>query len=70
MLFYGVVLDILILLKNIQEELKKLTKKLLKNLIMIELNFLVHEKDFDKIEVKNNICINVLGYENKLVFPI
>ena len=30
----------------------------------------MQEKDFDKIEVKNNICINVFGYENKLVFPI
>ena len=30
----------------------------------------MQEKNFDKIEVKNNICINVLGYENKLVFPI
>ena len=27
-------------------------------------------KDFNKIEVKYNICINVFGYENKLVFPI
>ena len=27
-------------------------------------------KDFDNIEVQNNICINVYGYENKLVFPI
>ena len=30
----------------------------------------MQEKDFSKIEVKNNICINVLGYENKLIFPI
>ena len=30
----------------------------------------MQEKDFDKIEVKNNICINVFGYENELVFPI
>ena len=30
----------------------------------------VREKDFDKIEVKSNICINVFGYENRLVFPI
>ena len=30
----------------------------------------MQEKDFDKIEVKNNICINVFGYENRLVFPI
>ena len=30
----------------------------------------MQEKDFKKIEVKHNICINVFGYENKLVFPI
>ena len=30
----------------------------------------MHKKDFSKIEVKNNICINVFGYENELVFPI
>ena len=30
----------------------------------------MQEKDFSKIEVKNSICINVFGYENKLVFPI
>ena len=28
------------------------------------------EKDFSKIEVQNNISINVFGYENKLVFPV
>ena len=30
----------------------------------------MQKKDFNKIEVKNNICINVLGYENGLVFSI
>ena len=30
----------------------------------------VQEKNFSKIETKNNICINVFSYENKLVFPI
>ena len=30
----------------------------------------MQEKDFDKIKVKSNICINVFDYENKLVFPI
>ena len=34
------------------------------------MKFPVKEKDFNKIEVKNNICINVFGYENGLVFPI
>ena len=38
--FYGVMLDTLILLKIIQEELKKLIERLLVILIMIELNFL------------------------------
>ena len=27
-------------------------------------------KDFSKIEVKNNICIDLFGYEDELVFPI
>ena len=30
----------------------------------------MQEKDFSKIEVKKNTCINVFGYENGLVFPI
>ena len=30
----------------------------------------MQEKDCNKIEVQNNICINVFGYENKLVFPV
>ena len=30
----------------------------------------MQEKVFHKIEVKNNICIKVFGYENKLIFPI
>ena len=38
--FYGIMLDITIFQKNIQKEFKKMTKKWLKNLIMVELNFL------------------------------
>ena len=30
----------------------------------------MQEKDFKKIQVQNNICINVFGYENELVYPI
>ena len=30
----------------------------------------MQEKDFSKIQVKTNICINVFGYENELFFPI
>ena len=32
--------------------------------------FPVREKDFSKIEKKNNICINVFCCENKMTFPI
>ena len=63
-------LDILILQKNIQKELKKLTKKIAQKLNYNKIEFPVQEKDFNKIKVKNNICINVFGYENKMVFPI
>ena len=35
-----------------------------------KIKFPVQENFFDKIEVKNNICSNVFGYENGLVFPI
>ena len=38
--FYGLLLDILIFQVKIQKELKKLINELLKNLIMIELNFM------------------------------
>ena len=30
----------------------------------------MQQKDFNKMEVKNNICTNVFSYENNLVFPI
>ena len=34
------------------------------------IEFSVREKDFSKIETKNNISINVFCYENKLVLSI
>ena len=30
-----------------------------------QIEFPVSKKDFDKIEVKNKICINILSYESK-----
>ena len=53
-------------LERITREVKKLAKDLDYDVI----KFHVQEKDFSKIEVKSNICINVLGYENELVFPV
>ena len=45
-------------------------KKLVNNLDYDGVGFPVREKDFGKIEKNNYIYINVLCYENKLVFPI
>ena len=48
----------------------KIDKKIATRLGYDQIELPVQEKYFKKIEVKNNICINVFGYENKLVFPI
>ena len=45
-------------------------KKIANNLNYNETEFPVNEKDFRKIEIQNNICINVFSYGNNLVFPI
>ena len=34
------------------------------------IKFPVPKEDFSKIEKKNNICINVICYENKLTYPV
>ena len=68
--FCGVMLDILILQKKILKEFKKLKKKIDEKLDYDRIEFPVQEKGFSKIEVKNNICIDVFGYENGLVFTI
>ena len=34
------------------------------------IKFPVSKKDYCKIEKKNNICINVVGYENNLTYPV
>ena len=48
----------------------KINKEFISNLDYGRIEFPVQEKDFSKIDVKNNICINVFGYEDELVFPI
>ena len=54
--------------KEHPEKIKQNDKKVVEKLNYDEIEFPVQEKDFNKIEVKNNICINVFGYENKLIF--
>ena len=56
--------------KEHPERIKKTDKKIAEKRDYDEIEFPVQEKDFSKIEKKNNICINVFCYENKLVFPI
>ena len=50
------------------ERVKKTDKKIAKKLDYNRFEFPVEKKDFSKIEVKNNVCINVFGYENGLAF--
>ena len=58
-------------LKEHPERIKKNDEKIACNLLNYdEIEFPLEEKDFEKIEVQNNICINVFCYENEMVFPI
>ena len=57
-------------LKEHPERILKTDKIVACSLNYDEIKFPVEEKDFKKIEIQNNICINVFGYENQLVFSI
>ena len=52
------------------EEIKEEDKEFNSALDYDRIEFSVQEKDFSKIEVKNDICINVFGYKDELIFPI
>ena len=56
--------------KEYPERIKKADKKIAEKLDYNRIEFPMQEKDFSKIEVKNNIRINLFGYENGLLFPI
>ena len=56
--------------KNHPGRITRTDRDFVNNLNYDGIEFPVREKDFSKIEVQNNICINVFGYENKLVFPV
>ena len=56
--------------KEHAERIKNTDRKPASNLNYDEIEFPVQEKDFKKVEVQNNICVNVFSYENQLVFPI
>ena len=48
----------------------KTDKKVAEELNYDGIKFPVQYKRFNKIKIKNNICINVYGYDNRLVFPV
>ena len=52
------------------ERITREDKKLVNDLNYDGVEFPAREKDFRKIDKKNNICINGFCYENKLTFPI
>ena len=52
------------------EHIKKTDKKIVQELNYQGVDFSVSLKDYNKIEVQNNININVFGYENKQFYPI
>ena len=57
-------------LKKHPEKILKIDREISCNLNYDRIEFPIEEKDFNKIEVQNNICINVFGYENELAFPV
>ena len=52
------------------ERITKKNKQLVNDLDYDWLNFLCEKKILVRLQKKNNICINVFCYKNKLVFPI
>ena len=52
------------------ERIMQKNKEFINDLNYDGIEFPVSEKHFSKLETKNNICINVFCYENKLTFPI
>ena len=51
------------------EKITKAGKNMVNYLDYESIEFPVPRKGFSKIENKNNICINVSCYENKLTYP-
>ena len=57
-------------MKNHPGRITKNDRDFANNLNYDGIEFPVQEKNFSKIEVQNNICVNVFDYENDLFFPI
>ena len=58
------------LIERNSQRITKEDKKLVSKLNYEGFDFPVSKKDYCKIEMKNNICINVFYYENKLTYAV
>ena len=57
-------------LKIHPEKITKAGKEMVNDLDSEGIKFSVSGKDYCKIEQKNNICINVISYENDLTYAV
>ena len=57
-------------MKTHPERITNIDRQMVNSFDYRDIKFPVSKKDYSKIEKKNNICINVLGYENGLVFLV
>ena len=57
-------------LNKYPERILKNDRKIAEELNYYGIKFPIHEKDVNKIEIKNDTCINEFGYDNRLIFPI
>ena len=58
------------LVKIHPERITKEDKNMIKDLDYEGIKFPVSKNDYCKIEIQNNICINVFFYENGLTYPV
>ena len=52
------------------ERVKKVDREMFKKLDYSDISFPVSQKDYNKVERKNGIRVNIFGYENKQPYPI
>ena len=55
---------------KIPSEDKKFDKEYIKNLDSADVTFPVGQKDYRKVEIRNNINIDVFGYEKQEPYPV
>ena len=53
-----------------KERVKKVDREMVKKLDYSDISFPVSQKDYNNVERKNGIRVNIFGYENKQPYPI